>query len=105
MERKRTGPDKQALMLRQLVDGTASYSELEAIGDQSHLTVANWIKALRASGMVFIAGWDRDARGYPTIPRFRWGVGEFDVMRPSIPANIRAKKLREKRKVVVNENE
>lgn len=103
MERKRLGAGKQALMLRKLVNGSASYAELEAMSHQSHLTVANWLKAMRERGLTYVCGWDNDVRGYPTIPRFSWGVDEQDVMRPSIPANVRAKALREKRKAVCNE--
>lgn len=97
-ERKRLGAEKQALMLRKLVSGSATYAELEAMSGQSHLTVANWLKALRERGLIYVCAWDSDVRGYPTIPRFAWGVDEQDVMRPSIPANVRAKVLREKRK-------
>jgi DNA-binding transcriptional ArsR family regulator len=102
-ERKRLGAEKQALMLRKLVSGSATYAELEAMSGQSHLTVANWLKALRQRGLTYVWSWDNDMRGYPTIPRFSWGVDEQDAMRPSIPANVRAKALRDKRKVVVNE--
>ena len=84
------------------MSGNATYAELETMSHQSHLTVANWLKAMRERGLTYICGWDNDVRGYPTIPRFRWGVDTQDVMRPSIPANVRAKSLREKRKAVPN---
>ena len=100
MEAKRPGAEKQALMLRKLVSGSATYAELEAMSHQSHLTVANWIKAMRQRGLTHVCAWDNDVRGYPTIPRFAWAVDEPDAMRPSIPANIRAKNLREKRKAL-----
>ena len=103
IERKRLGAGKQALMLRKLVSGNATYAELEAMSQQSHLTVANWIKALRERGLTYVCGWDSDVRGYPTIPRFTWGVDEQDAMRPSIPPNVRAKALRDKRKVALSE--
>lgn len=103
IERKRLGAEKQALMLRKLVAGSASYAELESMSGQSHLTVANWLKAMRQRGLTHVCSWDKDSRGYPTVPRFAWAVDEPDAMRPSIPANVRAKTLREKRKVVGSE--
>ena len=103
IERKRLGAEKQALMLRKLVAGSASYAELESMSGQSHLTVANWLKAMRQRGLTHVCSWDKDGRGYPTVPRFAWAVDEPDAIRPSIPANVRAKTLREKRKVVGSE--
>jgi DNA-binding transcriptional ArsR family regulator len=102
-ERKRLGAEKQALMLRKLVAGSASYAELESMSGQSHLTVANWMKAMRQRGLTHVCSWDKDSRGYPTVPRFTWAVDEPDAMRPSIPANVRAKALRDKRKAVTSE--
>ncbi len=89
-------------MLRALATTSCNYLELAAISSQSQSTISNWLTALRNAKLVHVCAWDGDTRGYPTVPRFAFGIDKPDAIRPSIPANVRAQKIRDRKKEARN---
>lgn len=61
-----------AVMIRELQYGATSREMVEASGLHVN-TIWRWMRALRAEGLVYIEGWERDARGCSLVPAYRWG--------------------------------
>lgn len=83
-----------ARMLALLTQRSLTYMDLCSATGKSQTTVAKWIRALRAEKLVYVVGWGSDQRGYPTVPRFGWGVGLTDIKRPTVPDAEHAKRRR-----------
>lgn len=76
-----------------------SYDDLVLISGVSKPAVTNWIKKMRAAGLVRIHSFAKDVRGRSIVIEFAWG-SEPDAPRPgsSDTAKLRMQKMRAKRK-------
>ena len=80
-------------MLSALVNfAPQSISELAFLAQMSETTTSQWITTLRESGLVHIADWRKDGRGYSTIALFKWNPGAADV---PCPVKTSAQRVRE----------
>jgi len=80
--RKRVGPTGICALIRALIRGPHTLTELAQVAGVSKPLVSAWLKAMRSDiPLVHIAGWMADSRGYFTVPAFRWGC-EPDTPRP-----------------------
>lgn len=83
-------------MLSALVNfAPQSISELAFLAQMSETTVSQWLATLRDSGLVHIADWRKDGRGYSTIALYKWNPGAADV---PCPVKTSAQRVREWRK-------
>ena len=67
-------------MIKELCEG-ATKAELEQASGLHTNTIYRWLRAMRAQKVVYIQGWERDARGCNMIPVYKLGDG-FDAKRP-----------------------
>ena len=89
-----------ASMIKELHEG-ATTVELENVSGLHVHTIWRWIRVLRAQKIVYVQGWERDARGCNIVRVYKLGDGR-DAKRPkpmtSSQKNIayrRRKKLRQ----------
>lgn len=92
-------------LIKRLVTSSATYAEMTALTGLSHQAVARWVKEMRDEKLIHIAAWERDVRGYPTVPRFAWGHNFTDAVRPSIPRNELERARRQRVKALTQLNE
>lgn len=80
--RKRVGPTGICALIRALIRGPHTLTELAEVADVSKPLVSAWVKEMRSGlPLAYIAEWKADSRGYFTVPAFRWGC-EPDAPRP-----------------------
>jgi hypothetical protein len=89
-----------AAMSRALHIAAHTSDELAAIAGVTKRWAQNWIKTARASGIVFIAAWREDSRGYPTVPAFGWGIDQKDAPRQGMSNAQRQKNYRDRKNAV-----
>lgn len=66
-----------------------SCESLMMMSQMSEATVRKWIKTWRDADLIHVAGWQNDARGYPTIQLFAWQPGAADVPCPAMTPSQR----------------
>lgn len=74
--RKMLTPTKMAKMQAAMQKKPLSLSALAELSGLDKRVVTRYVRELQAGDLVHVGGWDRDARGYPTIERYRWGKGQ-----------------------------
>lgn len=79
--RIRNNPERSAKMVQALLKAPQTYVQLEAVSGLSKAAVATWVRAMRATDAMHVAGWTTDCRGRLFVPRFKLGAGE-DAQRP-----------------------
>lgn len=72
--RKTLTPTAAALMQQALHSKPNSLDDLVVVSRLAKPTVARYVKELMYGGMLRVAGWALDSRGYPTIRQFGWGA-------------------------------
>jgi DNA-binding IclR family transcriptional regulator len=72
-KRKTLTPALTARMLCAMQTHPKTLIELVDLSGLSKPTVTRYVNALHSLKMAHVAGWVRDARGYPTIRQFAWG--------------------------------
>lgn len=88
-----------AAMTRALHVADHTSDELAAIAGISKRAVQNWLISARAGEpLVFISAWRDDSRGYPTIPAYRWGLGQGDAPRVGMTAAQKQRAYRERQR-------
>jgi hypothetical protein len=70
---------------------------IEATG-LSLVTLRRYVHALHAEGVAYIAAWEHDSTGRPTIPAYALG-GKRDAQRPKKPKSLTNKEQHERRKL------
>lgn len=91
----RNTPERSLRMLDALNSGPKTYDQLVLASGLKKPAVAHWVKAMRAAGGVYVAGWAEDQRGRLFMPVFARGSGS-DVQRPG-PAKSAAERMRRMR--------
>lgn len=71
-----------AILLEELVDGTATRREMAERTGLSAQTILSLVTALHKRGLIHVAAWERDAVGRHSIPAFQFGR-KRDVARPA----------------------
>ena len=70
---RRNTPETALRMQTALMASTHTYDDLVVISGLAKSAVQRWVKKLRALGIIYIDGWEKDVRGRLFVPRFRWG--------------------------------
>lgn len=89
-----------ASMTRALHIAAHTSDELAAIAGVTKRSAQAWIKTARASGIVHVAEWRADTRGFPTVPAFRWGLDTQDAPRTGMSNAQRQKCYRDRKSAV-----
>lgn len=90
-----------ATMVSSMLLSSWGYAELAAFTGMKPNTVSAWIRELKRAGLVYIARWENDQRGYPTIACYAWGPGKHDCKKPTLTAAERARLFRLRQKGVM----
>lgn len=97
--RKMLTPTNTVRMQAAMMVKPQSLSDLVVVSGLARPTVTRFVRELQASELVHVGGWERDARGYPTIEQYLWGKGvDTPCPRKSETSTVRMKALRAKRK-------
>ena len=94
--RTRVGPKSVSSLLKQISLHPHTLAELHTTTGLGTRPIGIIISALRKTGVVFIANWQADSRGYHTIAGFAWGPGQLDVPKPTKTAVQRNRAWRER---------
>ena len=94
----RVGAKSISSLISVLNSGTHSFAELQKATGLVPQAVSAWVSALRKVNLVRIGRWDRDSRGYCTIPCFTWGHSLPDTVKPTLTATQRVRSWRERQK-------
>lgn len=85
-------------MIKELYEG-ATKAELERASGLHHNTIYRWMRTMRAQRIVYVQGWERDARGCNMVPVYKLG-DERDAKRPPrIPSLERTRAHRRRKKL------
>lgn len=87
-----------AIVLKTLMEGPASVSELVDAAGLRRPTVYNFMRVLKAHKLVHIAAWERDRRGCDHMPVFAFGEGR-DKQRRKTTGAERAIAYRERKRL------
>ena len=78
--RLRNTPARTAAMVNAMLKKPQTYDQLCAVSGLNKTAVATWVKSMRAAGLMWISGWEKDCRDRLIVSVFSWGVGK-DVPR------------------------
>lgn len=93
----RLGSLSIAKVMRALLDGPCSVTELEEISGLSNHTLHDYMRALRKEHAAHICGWEEDATGRESIRIFKLGAGKDVPRRKKSKAQI-ARECRQRKK-------
>ena len=85
------------ILIKMLMDGSHTYEELTEATGLFHRTVRHWVGEGKRAGLIYIAEWEEDTRGYLRVPSFAWGPGKKDVVRKVKNSTQRSKDSRARR--------
>jgi len=85
-------------MIVSLLNEPMSNEQLQFVTASSEGTVGEWIKTFRAFGLVHVADWLPDARGYRTVPAYRFAPGQADMPSPAKSSTERVREYRKRQK-------
>ena len=78
--RLRNTPARTAAMVNAMLKKPQTYDQLCAVSGLNKTAVATWVKSMRAAGLMWISGWEKDCRDRLIVSVFSWGRG-IDVPR------------------------
>lgn len=78
---KRLSPVLFAMLLEELVSGPSTWRELSDHTGLSRNTILTALDAMHKRDLIYVAGWEKDARGASTIRAFAFGK-KPDAPRP-----------------------
>lgn len=90
--------ERVTAMIQAMRIAPQSYAALALFSGLNSATVLQWVKSWRDHKLVHVAGWENDARGYPTIQVMAWAPGAEDVPCPAMTVVQRNKRWRDKQK-------
>lgn len=90
--------DQVSSLLQELARKPCSYDEMAFMSQLTMSSVRSWVKSWREAGLVHIADWQKDSRGYPTIQLMAWGPGLADVPCPAMSVKERMSRYKGKQK-------
>ncbi len=94
-QRIHMSPKLVCKLIQELQDGPSSFDDLaEATGIPTYL-VHKWVREWRWLGLIHIAGWAQDTRGWWRVPLFCWGEKK-DVPVPAQTSSQRNRTYRRK---------
>jgi hypothetical protein len=94
----------QAKILRALILGPSSISELIEFSGGSYCAIRNYIKALRNEKLIRVADYETAPNGARVIPLFEWAPDRSDAKQPRTAAYERQRQYRARKKARVLED-
>lgn len=86
-----------ALLIKHLLEGTYSCTELAELTGLHYVTVLEYTRAMHRIGACHISSWEKDCRGRDVIRIYKLGAGR-DAKREKLSGAERQARTREKRK-------
>lgn len=85
-------------MIKELYEG-ATKAELERVSGLHTNTIYRWMRTMRAQKIVYVQGWERDARGCNMVPVYKLGEGRDAKRPPSMTPLERTHAYRRRKKL------